>query len=45
VITNLLEATCFLGLCNQRLYVNNVIISELNNYPEEYNKLININII
>ena len=30
-----LDGTCYLGLCNQRLYVNSVTISELNNYPEE----------
>jgi hypothetical protein len=28
-----------LGFCNQRLYVNSVTISELNNYPEEWFKL------
>ncbi|XP_046641958.1 pancreatic lipase-related protein 2-like [Daphnia pulicaria] len=30
-----LDGTCYLGFCNQRLYVNSVTISELNNYPEE----------
>ncbi|KAI9562776.1 lipoxygese-like protein [Daphnia sinensis] len=38
--TELLDPSCFLGICNKRLYVNSVTVSLLNSYPEA-NKIAN----
>ncbi|KAI9562777.1 lipoxygese-like protein [Daphnia sinensis] len=35
--SNLQDPNCYLGICNKKLYVNNVTISLLNSYPEVNN--------
>lgn len=40
VLTNLFDPTCFLGFCDQRMYVKSVNISLLNRYPDA-NKIAN----
>ncbi|XP_057367452.1 pancreatic triacylglycerol lipase-like [Daphnia carinata] len=38
--SDLLDPSCYLGMCNKRLYVNSITVSLLNSYPEA-NKMAN----